>query len=115
LERAGVLSSGCDVAKRAKIGETSAEKESRGASPHVSDGPHEWPARESPMTKKQRVSKIKAKSALGPLAHGLIQGYLGPDHKVTDMERFFTGLMQALHDAYGLGWKDRGDVEKRAK
>jgi hypothetical protein len=32
----------------------------------------------------------------------------------TDMERFFTALMQALHDAYALGWKDRGDVEGSA-
>jgi hypothetical protein len=53
--------------------------------------------------------------ALGPIAHGLIQGYLDPDHKVIDMERFFTALMQALHDAYALGWKDRGEVEERPK
>jgi hypothetical protein len=64
------------------------------------------------MAKKQVVSKLVARSALGPLAHGLIQGYLGPDHKVTDMERFFTALMQALHDAYALGWKDRGEIER---
>jgi hypothetical protein len=67
------------------------------------------------MAKKQGGSKPKAQSALGPLAHALIQGYLGPDHKVIDMERFFTALMQALHDAYGLGWKDRGEVEERVK
>jgi hypothetical protein len=33
----------------------------------------------------------------GPIAHALIQGYLGPDQRVTNMERFFTALMQALH------------------
>jgi hypothetical protein len=27
------------------------------------------------------------------------------------MERF-TALMQALHDAYALGWKDRGQIEQ---
>jgi hypothetical protein len=64
------------------------------------------------MAKKQGGSKPKAQSALGPIAHALI---LGPDHKVIDMERFFTALMQALHDAYGLGWKDRGEVEERVK
>ena len=65
------------------------------------------------MPKKQVHSTLKAQSALGPIARALIQGYLGPDHKVTDMDRFFTALMQALHDAYGLGWKDRGEVQKR--
>ena len=39
-------------------------------------------------------------------------GLLGPDHRVTDMERFLTALMQALHDAHTLGWKNRGDVER---
>jgi hypothetical protein len=64
------------------------------------------------MAKKQSASKLKAQSALGPIAHALIQGYLGPDQRVIDMERFFTALMQALHDAYGLGWKDRGEIER---
>ena len=64
------------------------------------------------MAKKQGGSKPKAQSALGPLAHALVQDYLGPDHMVLDMERFFTALMQALHDAYALGWKDRGEIER---
>jgi hypothetical protein len=63
------------------------------------------------MAKKQVGSKPRAMSALGPIAHALIQGYLGPDQRVTNMERFFTALMQALHDAYALGWKDRGEIE----
>jgi hypothetical protein len=67
------------------------------------------------MTKKQVQSKPKAGSALGPIAHALMQGYLGPDHRVIDMERFFTALMQALHDAYTLGWKDRGEVKERSR
>ena len=32
-------------------------------------------------------------------AHALIQGYLGPDHKVIDMRAFFSALVQALKDA----------------
>jgi hypothetical protein len=64
------------------------------------------------MAKKQVGSKPRAMSALGPIAHVLIQSYLGPDQRVIDMERFFTALMQALHDAYGLGWKDRGEIER---
>jgi hypothetical protein len=67
------------------------------------------------MAKKQGGSKPKAQSALGPIAHALIQDYLGPDQRVTDIERFFTALMQALYDAYATGWKDRGEVEKKAR
>jgi hypothetical protein len=33
------------------------------------------------------------------IAHGLIQGYIGPDHKVIDMRAFFSALVQALRDA----------------
>ena len=51
---------------------------------------------------KKNLPNPEAGSAMGPIAHALIQDYLGPDHKVTDMERFFTALMQALHDAYTL-------------
>jgi len=32
-------------------------------------------------------------------AHGLIQGYIGPDHKVIDMKAFFSALVQALREA----------------
>ena len=32
-------------------------------------------------------------------AHGLIQGYIGPDHKVIDMKAFYSALVQALRDA----------------
>lgn len=32
-------------------------------------------------------------------AHGLIQGYLGPDHKVINMRDFYSALVQALKAA----------------
>ena len=32
-------------------------------------------------------------------AKGLIQGYIGPDHKVIDMKAFYSALVQALTDA----------------
>ena len=32
-------------------------------------------------------------------AHALIQGYLGPDHKVRDMQAFYRALVQALKEA----------------
>ena len=40
------------------------------------------------------------------IAHGIIQGYIGPDHKVTNMGGFFGALVQALEAAYQQGWKD---------
>ncbi len=30
------------------------------------------------------------------IAHGLIQGYIGPDHRVIDMSSFYSALAQAL-------------------
>jgi hypothetical protein len=39
-------------------------------------------------------------------AHGLIQGSIGPDHKVTDLGGFFGALVQALEAAHQQGWKD---------
>ena len=35
-------------------------------------------------------------------AHALIQGYLGPDHKIRDMKAFYSALVQALKDARNL-------------
>ena len=32
-------------------------------------------------------------------AIGLIQGYIGPDHKVIDMKAFYSALVQALTEA----------------
>ena len=60
------------------------------------------------------MAKPKATSAMGPIAHGLIQNYLGPDRQVTDMERFVAALIQALQDAYTQGWNDRGAVDRRS-
>ena len=35
------------------------------------------------------------------IAHGLIQGYIGPDHRVIDMSGFYSALAQALTDKAG--------------
>jgi len=35
-------------------------------------------------------------------AKGLIQGYIGPDHKVIDMKTFYSALVQALRDVQRL-------------
>jgi hypothetical protein len=39
------------------------------------------------------------------IAHGLIQSYIGPDHKVIDMPSFFGALVAALRAAHALGQK----------
>jgi hypothetical protein len=39
-------------------------------------------------------------------AHGLIQGYLGPDHKVISMGDFYSALVQALKQAREQGQAD---------
>ena len=45
------------------------------------------------------------------IAHGLIQGYIGPDYRVLDMASFYGALVQALLAAHQQGWKDRGEAE----
>ena len=35
-------------------------------------------------------------------AKGLIQGCIGPDHKVIDMKAFYSALVQALRDVQRL-------------
>jgi hypothetical protein len=37
------------------------------------------------------------------IAHGLIQGYIGADHKVMDMQSFYSALVQALQAAHQQG------------
>jgi hypothetical protein len=46
------------------------------------------------------------------IAHGIIQGYIGPDHKVTDMKGLFGALVQALEAAHQQGWRDCAEEEK---
>jgi hypothetical protein len=33
------------------------------------------------------------------MAHGLIQSYIGPDHRVVDMPSFYSALVQAIKQA----------------
>ena len=44
------------------------------------------------------------------IAHGLIQGYIGPDHKVMDMPSFYSALVQALQAAHQQGWNDGAEA-----
>ena len=43
------------------------------------------------------------------MATTLIQGYIGPDHKVMSMPNFHSALAQALRQARERGQLDRAD------
>ena len=45
------------------------------------------------------------------IAHGLMQGYIGPDQRVQDMRGFFGALVDALQAAHQQGWNDRAEAE----
>jgi hypothetical protein len=45
------------------------------------------------------------------IAHGLIQSYLGPDHKVIDMQSFYRALVEALLSAHHQGWQQCAALE----
>ena len=45
------------------------------------------------------------------IAQGLIQVYIGPDHRVMDMPSFYGALVQALQASHQQGWKERGEAE----
>lgn len=45
------------------------------------------------------------------IAHGLIQGYIGPDHRVMDMPSFYSAIVQALQAAHHQGWNERAETE----
>ena len=48
-------------------------------------------------------------------AHGLIQGYLGPDHKVRSMSHFYNALVQALKQARGKGRVEFPSIEQLSR
>ena len=46
---------------------------------------------------------MQFKTKAEQIAHGLIQSYIGPDHKVIVMPSFFGALVAALRAAHELG------------
>jgi hypothetical protein len=47
----------------------------------------------------------------GQIAHGLIHGFIGADHKVTDLRIFYRALAQALQAAHQQGWEERAEAD----
>jgi hypothetical protein len=37
------------------------------------------------------------------IAHDLIQGHIGPDHRIMDRTRFYEALVKALQEAHQQG------------
>jgi hypothetical protein len=51
----------------------------------------------------------------GQIVTGIIQSYIGPNHRIMDMQSFYRVLVQALHDAHQRGWQDRAEAEELTK
>jgi hypothetical protein len=48
----------------------------------------------------------------GEVAQGIIHSYIGPDHRVMDLQSLYRVLVQAMQAAHQQGWQDRGEAEK---
>jgi hypothetical protein len=55
---------------------------------------------------QETIDKARMDADARETAHGLIQGYLSPDHKVISMQGFFSALVQALKQAREKGHTD---------
>jgi hypothetical protein len=52
---------------------------------------------------------MTAKEA-GEIVRGIIQSYIGPDHRVVDMQAFYEVLVETLQKAHQQGWNDRAET-----
>jgi hypothetical protein len=48
----------------------------------------------------------------GEVAQGIIQSYVGPDHRVSDLSSLYRVLVQALQGAHEQGWEDHAEADK---
>lgn len=64
------------------------------------------------LVREQEATEARREAEARATAHGLIQGYIGPDHKVVDMPNFYSALVQAIRTARWQGQTDGpgGDV-----
>ena len=46
------------------------------------------------------------------IARGVLQAFVGPDEKVSDMTGLYGAIVQALMAAHEAGWRDRGHAER---
>jgi hypothetical protein len=64
----------------------------------------------SRLVREEEAEEARREAEARATAHGLIQGYIGPDHKVIDMPNFYSALVQAIRSARWQGQTD-GPVE----
>ena len=50
----------------------------------------------SRLVREQEAMEAHREAEARATAHGLIQGYIGPDHRVLDMPNFYSALVQAI-------------------
>jgi hypothetical protein len=63
------------------------------------------------IVKAEADFQERMRAETSKMATALIQGYLGPDHKILDMPTFHSALSQALRQAREQGQVDRsGDL-----
>lgn len=60
----------------------------------------------APIVEADASMRARMEAEAKATAHGLIQGYLGPDHKVTNMQGFYGALIQAL-----IAAREQGQVD----
>jgi hypothetical protein len=60
----------------------------------------------SRLVREQEAVEARRETEARATAHGLIQGYIGPDHKVVDMPNFYSALVQAIRTARWQGQTD---------
>lgn len=60
----------------------------------------------SRLVREQEAMESRREAEARTTAHGLIQGYIGPDHKVIDMPNFYSALVQAIRTARWRGQTD---------
>ena len=57
----------------------------------------------SRLVREQEAMEANREAEARATAHGLIQGYIGLDHKVVDMPNFYSALVQAIRTARWQG------------
>jgi hypothetical protein len=62
------------------------------------------------LVREQESIEARREAEARATAHGLIQGYIGPDHKVIDMPNFYSALVQAIRAARWQGQTDGEDI-----
>lgn len=60
----------------------------------------------SRLVREQEAMEARREAEARATAHGLIQGYIGPDRRVIDMPSFYSALVQAIRTARWQGQTD---------